>query len=147
MNKIKILILSDDLGDKDHIKIYNEIYGGGGCYDSIIEFEYVGYEEIVYEKGHDIILIDYGLMGDSSNNVDILRKYYADGTPMFWFGGLSSHYMDACKKDYPKIRFMHQITALDLHNFTTDLDRWLSGIDEIPMSWVTEIPTMNKGGR
>ena len=111
----KVLWITDDKRD-------SELYSDEDIsYTFSYKFQYI--------KGYDLILVDYGFLGGrhknddvEKNNIDVLRKYYFDKTPIFWIGGLSHMYVDKCKKDFPKIRFLHNIESFDLQ----DIVFWVS---------------------
>lgn len=107
----KVLWISDDIRD-------SELYSDEDVsYTSLKEFKYI--------KGYDLILVDYGFLGGRTkddeiekNNIDVLRKYYFEKVPIFWTGGLSHMYVEKCKKDFPKIKFLHNIKSFDLQDIT-----------------------------
>jgi len=111
----KVLWITDDERD-------SELYSDEDVsYTFSYKFQYI--------KGYDLILVDYGFLGGrhkndevEKNNIDVLRKYYFDKIPIFWIGGLSHMYVDKCKKDFPKIRFLHNIKSFDLQ----DIRFWIS---------------------
>lgn len=109
----KVLWISDDARD-------SELYS-----DEDITF--VMSKEFKFVKGYDLILVDYGYLGGrkkddgiEKNNIEVLRKYYLEKTPIFWTGGLSGgrYYAISCKKDFPNIKFLHNIESFDLHDIT-----------------------------
>ncbi|GAG96280.1 unnamed protein product, partial [marine sediment metagenome] len=111
----KVLWITDDQSD-------SELYS-----DEDISFTLLNKFE--YLKGYDLILVDYGFLGGrkkddeiEKNNIEVLRKYYLEKTPIFWTGGLSHMYVDECKRDFPRIKFLHNIESFDLH----DIVFWVS---------------------
>ena len=123
----KILRITDD---QDNLQL------GTSCYSSNIEYTGKVINKFQFLKSYDAILIDYGMMGNFKNSVDILRKYYFAGIPMFWCGGLSSKYEDDCKKVFPDIKFLHQIKSIELQDPATSLDRYFWGTDDYEYKWV-----------
>jgi len=111
----KVLWITDDERD-------SELYSDEDVsYTFSYKFQYI--------KGYDLILVDYEFLGGrkknddvEKNNIDILRKYYFDKTPIFWTGGLSNIYVNKCKKDFPNIKFLHNIESFDLQ----DIVFWIS---------------------
>lgn len=93
------------------------------------DISYTFLNEFKYIEGYNLILVDYGFLGGrkkddeiETNNIEVLRKYYLEKTPIFWTGGLSHMYVDKCKQDFPRIKFLHNIKSFDLH----DIGFWVS---------------------
>lgn len=112
----KVLWITDDTCLCD-----SELYSDDDVsYNFLNEFKYI--------KRFDLVLVDYGFLGGrykndatEKQNINILRKYYLDNVPIFWTGGLSERYVAECKKDFPRIKFLHTIKSFDL----SDIAFWI----------------------
>jgi hypothetical protein len=113
----KILFITDDLstwGHKqytDHLDFFNKESGEdrlGLKFDIIASFE-----DFKTCNGYDLVMIDYGLVGNSENAITILQKIYNTGIKMAWVGGLggSNHYNEDARKLYPRQKFLHNLPS------------------------------------
>lgn len=138
MRKKRVLILNDELGAYDIIETYNEVYSESGMYDGNMQFEYIGFTYMKFLSTVDVVLVDYGMIGNFEESVHILQQFYAAGIPIFWMGGLScnEYYEHDCLRMFPRIKFMHQIKSISLRDFHVSLERYFTGTDDYNYTWV-----------
>ena len=75
-------------------------------------------ELFFFEDSFDLVLVDYGHVGDETNAIEVLRKYYLEDIQVIWTGGLGGgdRYQNDCKKMFPKEKWLHKIKSWELRD-------------------------------
>jgi len=113
----KILIISDDFDPhsfetlKELLKDGNYFYSeSSNCFsfeaDLVEDFEDI--RDIAYLRKYDAFLIDYGIVGDDKDNLDMIKDMTKSGI-VIWCGGLNGHYSEDCKRLFPDRKYMHNL--------------------------------------
>lgn len=80
-------------------------------------------ETLEFDKDVDFLLVDYGAISEFSDtikNLVTLKKYYLNGTKLFWCGALSN-WMDYTYNDdaflcFPREKFLHNLEEVSLND-------------------------------
>ncbi len=113
----KILFITDDF-DKISWQSKKKLCEPGNIYynekTNYLKFKFDkidSFENLDKRKKYDAILIDYGLIGDKKENIEILQLLYSKEIPLAWVGGLggSLHYNKDAKLMFPKQKFLHNL--------------------------------------
>jgi hypothetical protein len=116
--KKKILIISDDFGER-HFENIKELCKEGNYYyheedncfsfdiDLVEDFEII--RDTPFLRRYDAFLIDYGLVGDDKDNLEMIRLMISKGGCVIWCGGLSGKYNKDAKIMFPDRVYMHNL--------------------------------------
>lgn len=115
----RILFITDDF-DNNAWQIRKKLCESGNIfYDSksnYLKFKFdkvKTFEEIDNRKRYDVILIDYGIIGDKEKNIEFLESFWLKGILLAWVGGLggSNRYNEDAKVMFPKQTFLHNLPS------------------------------------
>lgn len=109
MKNKKVLWITDD--QIDHADLHINIF-------KRFNLDLTLTEKFYYKKDFDLVLVDYGNLGNYENAVEILREYYLQNIPILWTGGLggSYRYENDCKKMFPKEKWLHKVESWELRD-------------------------------
>jgi len=116
--KKKILMISDDFCEhsfetlKKLMKNGNYFYNPESNYfsfevDLVEDFE--EFKDQAYLRNYDAFLIDYGILGNEEDHLEIIKKMTENFGCVIWCGGLNGHYCKDAKELFPDRKYLHNL--------------------------------------
>lgn len=115
--KKKILLISDDF-DEDSFATFKKLVDEGNYFyaeeSNYLSFDVKHIQSFEHIKNNALkeygaYLIDYGLVGNDKNNVELIRKMTDDFGIVIWCGGLNGRYNEEAKRLFPNRKYLHDL--------------------------------------
>lgn len=116
--KKKILIISDDF-DEHSFSTFKELVDEGNYFygeeSNCLSFDVQHVEDFEdirdtpFLRKYDAYLIDYGIVGDDEDNLEMIKKMTDNFGIVIWCGGLNGHYNEDVKRLFPNRKYLYDL--------------------------------------